>query len=131
MGPGGGADVGHRLRGHRAAQQSADPNRAEHCADHGHGGLRCTGLLSLATVEGLTGTAPWTAATVGGLIFIGVACTAVAYGLFNAGLRTVPSGAASILTLWEPLTAAVLAVVLLGETLSPAALVGSAYCSAR
>ena len=55
-----------------------------------------------------------------------VACTAVAYGLFNAGLRTVPSGAASILTLWEPLTAAVLAVLLLGETLSPAALVGSA-----
>jgi DME family drug/metabolite transporter len=83
-------------------------------------------LLPVAAVQGLTGTAPWTAATVGGLIFIGVACTAVAYGLFNAGLRTVPSGAASILTLWEPLTAAVLAVLLVGETLSPAALVGSA-----
>jgi DME family drug/metabolite transporter len=62
---------------------------------------------------------------VGGIVYIGVACTALAYGLFNAGLRTVPSGEASILTLWEPLTATVLALLLLGETLTPLAVLGS------
>lgn len=65
------------------------------------------------------------AGAVGGIVYIGVACTAVAYALFNAGLRTVPSGAASILTLWEPITATVLAVVLLHESLTPLAAVGS------
>ena len=82
------------------------------------------GLLPFALGAPAPTSAPggW---TVGGIVYIGVACTALAYLLFNAGLRTVPSGAASILTLWEPLTATVLALLLLGETLTPLAVLGS------
>jgi DME family drug/metabolite transporter len=83
------------------------------------------GLLPLALLAPGP-TSPPGGWAIGGLIYIGVACTALAYLLFNAGLRTVPSGAASILTLWEPLTATVLALLLLGETLTPLAVVGSA-----
>lgn len=61
-----------------------------------------------------------------GLAYLGVVTTAAAYVLFYAGLRTVPSGVAALLTLLEPLTAAVLAVLLLGERLSPGATVGGA-----
>ena len=53
-----------------------------------------------------------------GLLYLGAVCTAVAYGLFYAGLRTTTGEAAVVVTLLEPLTATVLAVVLLGERLS-------------
>jgi DME family drug/metabolite transporter len=55
--------------------------------------------------------------TVALVLFLGVVTTAVAYALFYAGLRTVPGSVAAVLTLLEPLTAALLAVVLLGEPL--------------
>ena len=61
---------------------------------------------------------------------------AVAYGLLYAGLRTVEGSAAVVATLLEPVTAAVLAAVVLGERLGrarrrrrgadPAAVAGSA-----
>lgn len=52
-------------------------------------------------------------------VYLGLVPTALAYGLFFAGLRTTASGTASVLTLVEPLTATVLAVLLLGERLGP------------
>lgn len=52
--------------------------------------------------------------------YLGVVPTALAYGLFFAGLRRTASGTASVLTLVEPLTATLLAVVLLGERLGVA-----------
>jgi drug/metabolite transporter, DME family len=69
---------------------------------------------------------PRTPGDAAGLVYLGVVTTAVAYGLFYAGLRTVPSGVAALLTLVEPLAAAALAVLLLGERLSPGVAVGGA-----
>lgn len=62
----------------------------------------------------------------GWLIYIGIVPTVVAYWLFYSGLRSTPSEVAGVLTLLEPLTAAVLAAALLGESLSAAGLVGAA-----
>jgi drug/metabolite transporter (DMT)-like permease len=50
---------------------------------------------------------------------------AVAYALLYTGLRSTPSGTAIIATLVEPVTAVLIAVLLLGERLSPAGLAGS------
>ena len=50
---------------------------------------------------------------------------ALAYGLFYAGLRTVPGSAAVIATLLEPVTAAVVAAVWLDERLGAAGVVGT------
>ncbi len=81
-------------------------------------------LAPLAIVEG-----PWPERgvdlkTVALLGYLGVFSTALAYSLFFAGLGTVRATTASILTLSEPLTAAVLAVLLLGERLTWATVAG-------
>ncbi len=52
------------------------------------------------------------------VLYLGVVPTALAYTLFFAGLRRTSSGAASVLTLVEPLTATLLAVLLLHERLT-------------
>jgi drug/metabolite transporter, DME family len=55
----------------------------------------------------------------GGLLFLSVVQTALGYAFFYAGLhRGVPSTVAAVLTLLEPLAAAVLAVVVLHEALT-------------
>ena len=58
------------------------------------------------------------------LLYLGVVPSALAYGLFFTGLRTVPSPVASIVTLLEPLTATALATAFLGERLALGALAG-------
>lgn len=58
------------------------------------------------------------------LLYLGLVPSALAYGLFFTGVRTVPGAVASIVTLLEPLTATLLAVLLLGERLEPAAVAG-------
>lgn len=58
------------------------------------------------------------------LLYLGLVPSAVAYGLFFTGIRSVPGPVASIVTLLEPLTATALATSLLGERLAPAALAG-------
>lgn len=73
--------------------------------------------LPVGLVVGMAATP--TATTVGLLVYLGVVPTALAYGLFFAGLRHTASGTASVLTLVEPLTATVLAVLLLDERLQP------------
>ena len=60
------------------------------------------------------------------LAYLGVATMALAYGLLYAGLRTTTCSAATIATLLEPISAAALAVALLGERIGPAGLVGAA-----
>jgi len=56
--------------------------------------------------------------------YLGVVTTAVAYLLYGRGLRTVPAPVAVTLGLAEPVVAALLALVVLGERLTPAALAG-------
>lgn len=52
------------------------------------------------------------------LIYLGIGATTIAYLLFSRGLREIPSSSAVTLSLAEPLTAALLGVFLVGETLS-------------
>lgn len=74
--------------------------------------------------------APPRAATVALVVYLGVVPTALAYGLFFAGLRSTPSGTASVLTLVEPLTATVLSVALLDERLGVQQWVGAGLLAA-
>ena len=67
---------------------------------------------------------PRSAPVIAGILWLAVVATVIAYGLFYAGLRSTPGSVAMILTLLEPVTAVVLAAALLGETLTPANLVG-------
>ena len=60
------------------------------------------------------------------LVYLGVFTMALAYGLFYAGLRTVPGSAAVIATLLEPVTAAVVAALWLDERLGAAGILGTA-----
>jgi DME family drug/metabolite transporter len=79
-------------------------------------------LTPVALVVGLRFTTEPTALAV--LLYLGLVPSALAYGLFFTGLRTVPGAVASIVTLLEPLTATALATAFLGERLEPGALVG-------
>jgi drug/metabolite transporter, DME family len=61
-----------------------------------------------------------------GLIFaLGTGPTAVAYTLYFRGLRTASASTGALLSLLEPLTATVLAVLLLGNRLSAAGVAGA------
>lgn len=60
------------------------------------------------------------------MIFMGVMCTSIAYLLFLSGLQKISSSSAVTLSLAEPLTAAILGVLLVGEHLSSTSWVGVA-----
>lgn len=57
--------------------------------------------------------------------WLGLITTAVAYLLFARGLRQLPAGTVGTLSLAEPLTAALLGLIVLGEHLAPPAAVGA------
>jgi len=59
------------------------------------------------------------------LLYLGVVPTALGYGLFQIGMRSLSATMASILTMCEPLTAALLARILLGEQLGMLGLLGA------
>ncbi|MFI2642566.1 DMT family transporter [Streptomyces sp. NPDC018610] len=83
-------------------------------------------LLPFALAEGLV---PHTAEPVRLLWllgYIGTVPTALAYALYFAGAAVVRSATVSVIMLLEPVSAAVLAVALLGERLTPATLAGTA-----
>jgi drug/metabolite transporter (DMT)-like permease len=83
------------------------------------------GALALAPPAVIAGIGfPLGASTLGLLAYLGIVTTALAYVLFYAGLRTTSGSTAAVLTLLEPLTAALLAVLLLGEALPLPALAG-------
>ncbi len=52
------------------------------------------------------------------VLYLGIATTSIAYILFSAGLKRIPSSSAVTLSLAEPLTAAVLSVLVVGEHLN-------------
>ncbi len=58
------------------------------------------------------------------VVYIGVVPTICAYWLFYRGLRSTASEVAGVLTLLEPLTAAVVAAIVVHEQLTPVAIVG-------
>lgn len=60
------------------------------------------------------------------VVYLGLVPTAVAYLLFQMGLRSVAATAASILAMLEPLVAALLAWGLFGETLGATGVAGAA-----
>ncbi|GAA3007243.1 DMT family transporter [Streptosporangium longisporum] len=80
-------------------------------------------LLPIALVQGLLPSGDplvfWTI-----IVYLGAVPTALAYGLFFIGLGAVRATTASVITLVEPVGAALLGVLLLGERLTPAAVCG-------
>ncbi|MEZ7156427.1 DMT family transporter [Streptomyces sp. MAD19A] len=82
-------------------------------------------LLPFAAVEGLMPhtDAPGTLLLL--LAYVATVPTALAYGLYFAGAAVVRSATVSVIMLLEPVSAAVLAVALLGERLTVATLIGT------
>jgi DME family drug/metabolite transporter len=58
------------------------------------------------------------------VLYLGVVPSALAYVMYQRGLRHLPASTASILTLVEPLTAAILAWALFSEALTPVGIAG-------
>ena len=81
-------------------------------------------LLPFAIAAGMA--VPHDAIANAWLGYIGVVPTVLAYWLFYRGLRSTASEVAGVLTLLEPLTAAVVAAIVVHEALSDTALVGAA-----
>jgi drug/metabolite transporter, DME family len=81
-------------------------------------------LLPFAAVSGLV-FRPGPAA-IGLLIALGTGPTAAAYTLYFRGLRGAPASTAALLALLEPLTATLLAALLLGDRLSLPGMAGAA-----
>jgi DME family drug/metabolite transporter len=75
----------------------------------------------------LAGESVWTTDARSWLLvaYLGVVTMAFAYVLLFAGMRSTTSGAVVVATLLEPVTAVLIAVVALGESLTPAGVVGS------
>jgi DME family drug/metabolite transporter len=82
-------------------------------------------LLPFALAEGIVPHTAHPAQTLWLLAYIATVPTALAYGLYFAGAAVVRSATVSVIMLLEPVGAAVLAVVLLGERLTAATLVGA------
>ena len=106
----------------------------------GEGLARHTGPLALTTAATTIGALALLPAAllVGGprttddpevvvlLVYLGLMTMALAYGLLYAGLRTASGSAATIATLLEPVTAAAVAAVVLGERIGALGLLGTA-----
>jgi len=60
------------------------------------------------------------------VLYLGIATTSIAYILFSAGLKRIPSSSAVTLSLAEPLTAAILSVLVVGERLNVTSWIGVA-----
>jgi DME family drug/metabolite transporter len=110
--------VGH------AVARTTDPVALTTCAT-AVGSLALAPFLLVAATrhDPLIGTSP---ASLSALAYLGVATMALAYGLLYAGLRTTSGSAATVATLLEPVAAALLAAVLLGERLPWPAFLGGA-----
>ena len=83
------------------------------------------GGLLLAVLAGPAGLGfTPSAATIGLLAAFGLVPTALAYTAYFRGLQTAPASVGALLALLEPLTAAVLAAVLLGDRLGVVGVIG-------
>ncbi|MEU9124789.1 DMT family transporter [Streptomyces sp. NPDC048506] len=82
-------------------------------------------LLPLAALEGLWPQAHDLGRTLWLMGYIAAVPTALAYGLYFAGLAVVRAATASVISLIEPVSAAAIAVLFLGERLTVATAVGT------
>ncbi|MGA5128047.1 DMT family transporter [Streptomyces pseudogriseolus] len=82
-------------------------------------------LLPFAAAEGLVPHTDAPGALLLLLAYVATVPTALAYGLYFAGAAVVRSATVSVIMLLEPVSAAVLAVALLGERLTAATLAGT------
>ncbi|MFC9843010.1 DMT family transporter [Streptomyces sp. NPDC060223] len=82
-------------------------------------------LLPFGLAEGMVPHAAQPAHVLALLAYIAAVPTALAYGLYFAGAAVVRSATVSVVMLLEPVSAAVLAVALLGERLTTATLAGT------
>jgi drug/metabolite transporter (DMT)-like permease len=88
----------------------------------------CFGMFFIALFQFPTMVAEVGAAPQTWLYIVGMAIgpTVLAHGLYVSGLAYVPASNASILATWEPVTATILAYLVLGERLDSWQLVGAA-----
>lgn len=107
--------------GHRLAQR-VDPVALTTCAT-AIGAVALAPFLMVAVARQQP-VLPSDALSVALLLYLGVATMAVSYGLLYAGLRTTSGSAATVATLVEPLSAALLAAVVLSERLPWPAVLG-------
>jgi DME family drug/metabolite transporter len=104
---------------------------AKHMLDQGHRpeqvmartfGTGAIVLLPIIPATGALSTAP----AVAEALYLGAIPTALAYVLFARGLKRLPTHEVATLTLAEPVTAAALGTVVLGERLTVTAALGAA-----
>ncbi|WP_405765796.1 DMT family transporter [Streptomyces sp. NBC_01538] len=88
-------------------------------------GVTALCLLPFGLAEGLVPHTGDGLRLVGLLAYVAAVPTALAYGLYFAGAAVVRSATVSVVMLLEPVSAAVLAVALLGERLTAATVVGT------
>ncbi|WP_328324389.1 MULTISPECIES: DMT family transporter [unclassified Streptomyces] len=82
-------------------------------------------LLPLAVAEGLLPHTGEPVRVVGLLAYVAAVPTALAYALYFAGAAVVRSATVSVIMLLEPVSAAVIAVALLGERLTAGTVLGT------
>jgi DME family drug/metabolite transporter len=80
-------------------------------------------LLPLLALQDLHPLANWRGVAM--VVWLGLVTTALAYWLFGRGLARLSAATATTLDLAEPLTAALLGLLLLSERLSPRGLLGA------
>ncbi|ORT60968.1 DMT family transporter [Streptomyces sp. CB03238] len=83
------------------------------------------GLLPMAAAEGLVPHTAELAQVVGLLVYVAAVPTALAYALYFAGAAVVRAATVSVIMLLEPVSAAVIAVTVLGERLTGATVGGT------
>jgi DME family drug/metabolite transporter len=107
-----------------SAKQMLHAGHAPETVMAGAFGLGAVALLPVLFITG----AGWLATTDGLLlaVFLGIVPTAGAYLLFARGLKRLSAAETATLTLAEPLTATLLGVIVLSETLNAPAAVGAA-----
>ncbi|MCX4536488.1 DMT family transporter [Streptomyces sp. NBC_00841] len=88
-------------------------------------GIGALGLLPMAAAEGLVPHTADAAQVVWLLVYVAAVPTALAYALYFAGAAVVRATTVSVIMLLEPVSAAVIAVVVLGEQLTTATVVGT------
>ncbi|MEU6879908.1 DMT family transporter [Streptomyces sp. NPDC046712] len=87
--------------------------------------IGAVGLLPMAAVEGLFPHTEQPVQVLGLLVFVAAVPTALAYALYFAGAAVVRAATVSVIMLLEPVSAAVIAVGVLGEELTAATVGGT------